>query len=144
MSVEPLAFLNELNPAQLIAVKENTVPLMINAGAGSGKTKVVSSKIAYLLKEGIKPESILALTFTQKAADEMLSRVSQLLGNIHDLQISTFHSFCNQFLVDNLLETNLNSNFKTIPDTAQLVFFARNINSFGLEYLQATNGLVLQ
>jgi DNA helicase-2/ATP-dependent DNA helicase PcrA len=97
---------------------------------------VIACKVAYLIKTGTKPENILALTFTQKAADEMKVRIRELVGDVTDLQISTFHSFCNQFLSDNLLETSLNSDFKTIPDIAQLVFFASNINKFQLEHLK--------
>ena len=125
-----------LNSQQLMAVRENDKPLLIIAGAGSGKTKVITTKIASLIQNGAKPENILALTFTQKAAEEMLARVSSIAGDIYDLQISTFHAFCNQFLRDNILETKLNSEFKVISETAQLVFFAKNINTFGLEHIE--------
>ena len=128
--------LADLNPQQLKAVQENDKPLLIIAGAGSGKTKVITTKVASLLQNGVKPENILALTFTQKAAEEMLTRVSAMAGDIYDLQISTFHAFCNQFLRDNILETKMNSDFKVISETAQLVFFAKNINSFGLEHIE--------
>lgn len=118
--------------------------MLIIAGAGSGKTRVIASKIAYLIKKGTKPENILAITFTQKAAVEMIVRTSDLIGEVYDLKISTFHSFCNEFLQENLLDTRLNSNFKTITETAQLVFFARNINTFGLEHIDfSENSTVL-
>ncbi len=138
MSDQNFAFLDLLNREQLISVKESGLPLLINAGAGSGKTRVIASKIAFLINSGVNPENILALTFTEKAADEMRIRVKELLGKTHELQISTFHAFCNQFISDNLLETSLNSNFKTISDIAQLVFFVRNFGKFNLEYLQGT------
>jgi DNA helicase-2/ATP-dependent DNA helicase PcrA len=134
-----LEFLKDLNSEQLQAVTTNNKPLMIIAGAGSGKTKVIASKIVLLLNEGLAAENILALTFTQKATEEMVNRVSGIMGNVNDLQIFTFHSFCNQFLLDNILETTLNANFGIINDIAQLVYFVKNINSFGLEYLKFTN-----
>src|SRR3989304_6307876 len=125
-----------LNPQQLKGVRENKKPLLIIAGAGSGKTKVITTKVINLIRSGVKSSSILALTFTKKAAEEMLNRVMAQVGEEYDLQISTFHSFCNQFLKDNILETKLNSEFKVISDTAQLVFFAKNMNTFGLEHIE--------
>jgi DNA helicase II / ATP-dependent DNA helicase PcrA len=116
-------------------VIENSSPLLIIAGASSGKTRVIASKIAYLIKKGTKPENIIAITFTQKAAEEMIIRTAEIVEEIYDLKISTFHSFCNEFLQEHLLDTRLDSNFKIIAETAQLVFYARNINTFGLEYI---------
>jgi DNA helicase-2/ATP-dependent DNA helicase PcrA len=127
---------NSLNFQQDAAVKEVDCPLLIIAGAGSGKTFTVASKIAYLIKEGVQSESILALTFNQKAAEELKERVTGLVGVSEDLNISTFHSFCNQVIQDNILSTKLNANFRIITDTAQLVYLTKNINSFGIEYLE--------
>jgi DNA helicase II / ATP-dependent DNA helicase PcrA len=129
-------FTENLDSQQLEAVKVNDKPLLIIAGAGAGKTRTISSKIAELIKSGVKSENILALTFTKKAAEEMLSRVVGLVGEVYDLKISTFHSFCNEFIHENLLDTRLNSDFRVITDTAQLVYFARNINTFGLEHIE--------
>ena len=125
-----------LNPQQVEAVKEIERPLLIIAGAGSGKTMTVASKIAYLIETGLNPESILALTFNQKAAEELKVRVTSLLNSSQDLYISTFHSFCKQVLQDNILSTKLNSNFKIITDTTQLVYLTKNINNFGIEHLE--------
>ena len=126
-----------LNSQQVEAVCEVERPLLIMAGAGSGKTLTVASKIVYLIDElGVAPESILALTFNQKAAEELKSRVLGMLDSSVDLCISTFHSFCNQVIQDNLLNTMLNSNFRIITDTAQLVYFVNNIDGFGLEFLE--------
>jgi DNA helicase-2/ATP-dependent DNA helicase PcrA len=72
--------LNSLNESQLKAVEYNKSAHMIVAGAGSGKTRVLTVKIAYLLNEGYEPESILALTFTNKAANEMKERVQKIVG----------------------------------------------------------------
>ncbi|HEY5122731.1 MAG TPA: UvrD-helicase domain-containing protein [Ignavibacteria bacterium] len=85
--------LSNLNPEQRKAVEEINGPCMIIAGAGSGKTRVLTYKIAFLIESGINPFKILALTFTNKAADEMKTRVSQLSSvNIEHLWIGTFHS----------------------------------------------------
>ena len=125
-----------LNSQQKEAVEEINLPLLIIAGAGSGKTLTVASKIVYLIKQGAKLENILALSFNQKAAEELKTRVLNMVGNAEDLSISTFHSFCNQVIQDNILNTKLNANFKVITDTAQLVYLTKNINSFGIEHLE--------
>lgn len=88
-----------LNPAQTEAVKQTKGPLLIMAGAGSGKTKVLTCRIANLLEQGIAPYNILAITFTNKAAAEMRERVDRMIGNkAKDVWLNTFHSFCAKFL----------------------------------------------
>ncbi|MGO5130682.1 DNA helicase PcrA [Mitsuokella jalaludinii] len=88
-----------LNPAQKKAVAHTDGPLLIMAGAGSGKTKVLTCKIANLLAQGVPPYSILAITFTNKAAAEMRERVDRMIGEkAKDVWLSTFHSFCARFL----------------------------------------------
>src|SRR5512137_1496475 len=129
-------FLDNLNSQQRQAVEEISQPLLIIAGAGSGKTLTVASKIAHLIKQGVKPENILALAYNQKAAEELKERVISMLNGSEELSISTFHSFCNQVIHDNLLNTKLNANFRVITETAQLVYFTKNINSFGIEFLE--------
>ena len=129
-------FLDSLNSQQREAVEEIKQPLLIIAGAGSGKTLTVASKIAYLIEQGAKPENILALAFNEKAAEELKNRVISLVKNAEDFSISTFHSFCNQLIQDNILNTKLNANFKVITETAQLVYLTKNINSFGIEHLE--------
>ena len=110
---------HRLNPAQLEAVTHINGPLLIMAGAGSGKTRVLTCRIAHLLQEGVAPWNILAITFTNKAAGEMRERVYDLVGNrAKDIWLSTFHSFCAKFLrheIDNL--AGYHSNF-TIYDAA--------------------------
>ena len=86
--------LHELNPAQREAVEYLDGPSLVIAGAGSGKTRVLTYKIAYLLSQGMAPWGILALTFTNKAADEMKQRIAQQVGGeqAQRLWMGTFHS----------------------------------------------------
>jgi len=93
------SFLKELNKQQLEAVKYIDGPLAVFAGAGSGKTRVITYKIAYLLSLGISIDNILAVTFTNKAANEMKERLEKLLGiSVKNLWIGTFHSICLKIL----------------------------------------------
>ena len=113
------SLLTGLNKEQQQAVQHTEGPLLILAGEGSGKTKVLTVRIAHLLAQGVNPYEILAITFTNKAAKEMKSRVEGLVGDVANrIWLSTFHSFCAKFLrfeLDNFL--GYNSNF-TIYDTS--------------------------
>lgn len=113
------SLLTGLNKEQQQAVQHTEGPLLILAGAGSGKTKVLTVRIAHLLAQGVNPYEIFAITFTNKAAKEMKSRVEGLVGDVANrIWLSTFHSFCAKFLrfeIDSFL--GYNSNF-TIYDTS--------------------------
>ena len=105
--------LDVLNDKQKEAVLKYDGPLLVLAGAGSGKTRVLTTKIAYLIKEkGVNPYNILAITFTNKAAKEMKDRTISLIGdNLRDLQISTFHSFGLRIVRDNCDRLGYDRNF---------------------------------
>jgi DNA helicase-2/ATP-dependent DNA helicase PcrA len=88
-------YLEELSPVQRQAVTHVDGPVMIIAGAGSGKTRVLTYRIAYLMSRGVPPFNILALTFTNKAAAEMRERITKFTGSSHHIPfIGTFHSYC--------------------------------------------------
>jgi len=92
-------FLASLNPVQREAVELGDGPVLIVAGAGSGKTRVLTYRIAYLILNGASPYSIIAITFTNKAAAEMKRRVASLIGPVaNNMWVSTFHSACVRIL----------------------------------------------
>jgi DNA helicase II / ATP-dependent DNA helicase PcrA len=113
--------LNGLNPEQKNAVKATDGPLLIMAGAGSGKTRVLTQRIAYLMVEkGVNPYNILAITFTNKAAREMRERISKLMGGAADqVWISTFHSMCVRILRRDIDRIGFNRNFTILDSTDQ-------------------------
>ena len=122
-------YLKNLNKAQKEAVMHTDGPLLIVAGAGSGKTKVLTAKIANLIKQKkAYPNQILSVTFTNKAASEMQKRVSKLLGStaIGLSWLGTFHSICAKLLRKHASAVNLNSNF-TIIDTDDQIRLVKNI-----------------
>ena len=92
-----------LNPAQRDAVVHYDVPSLIIAGAGSGKTRVLTSRIAYMIEQGVAPERILALTFTNKAAEQMRTRIAQMLpdNRARRIRMGTFHSVFSRILREN-------------------------------------------
>src|SRR5437868_4851761 len=110
--------LDELNKQQLEAVTHRDGPLLIVAGAGTGKTTVITRRIAYLMQQKlVQPQEILALTFTEKAAGEMLERVETLLPlGGYDLWISTFHSFCERILQQHALDIGIPNDFKLLDE----------------------------
>jgi len=118
--------LDGLNPSQVEAVKHFTGPLLILAGAGAGKTRVITHRIAYLIEGlGVMPYEILALTFTNKAAGEMRDRAERLIGdNARKVTLATFHSFCNHLLrreIRSLKEYSENFSIYDDADTRRCV-----------------------
>ena len=113
--------LDGLNPAQRDAVTHDGGPLLVVAGAGSGKTRVLTRRIAWLIEQGVSPFEILAITFTNKAADEMKNRVGALVGPVASkMWVSTFHSACVRILRREAKVLDFPSNF-TIYDQADAV-----------------------
>jgi len=100
-----------LSPSQHKAVTDTGVQLIL-AGPGSGKTRVITEKILHLISQGVKPDNILALTFSDKAAHEMLERLENQI-NTSDLTISTFHAF--SVLQDNVLDSGLFFSHRQMP-----------------------------
>lgn len=119
--------LSSLNDQQKAAVEFNAGPHMIVAGAGSGKTRVLTQKIAYLIEDGFEPSSILALTFTNKAAKEMKERIKKLIGKKADeLWMGTFHSIFARILRTEAAKLNYKANF-SIYDREDSVALVSNI-----------------
>ena len=128
--------LKGLNPEQKKAVAHVGRPLLIVAGAGTGKTTVVTRRIAWLINEKKVPaDQILALTFTDKAAGEMEERVEALLPlGYFDMWISTFHSFGERILKEHALDIGLPTNFKLLSETEQWLLIRENLDEFELDY----------
>ena len=128
--------LADLNHEQREAVTTTEGPLLIIAGAGTGKTTVIARRIAYIIEKKLaKPSEILALTFTDKAAGEMEERVDQLVPyGFIDTWISTFHAFGDRALRENALEIGLSPDFRVFSRPQQVLFFQQNLFRFDLEY----------
>ena len=128
--------MEKLNKEQLQAVTHKDGPLLIVAGAGTGKTTVITQRIAYIIEQGwAKSDEILALTFTEKAAGEMEERVDRLLPMGYlDLWISTFHSFGERMLKEHGLEIGLPADFKLLNEFEQWSLVRKNLDKFDLDY----------
>lgn len=128
--------MSDLNSAQQRAIEHTSGPLIIVAGAGTGKTTVITQKIAYLIDQKLATsEQILALTFTEKAAHEMVERVDKLLSiGYADLQISTFHAFCQRLLEQYGLDIGLPNRFKVLTETEAWLLVRQNLKRFNLDY----------
>ena len=118
--------LNKLNDKQQEAVRCIDGPLLIIAGAGSGKTSTMTHRIAYMIEQGISPYKILAVTFTNKAANEMRERIEGLCGEIHGMWVMTFHAMCLRMLRKHAGVIGYDKNF-VIYDTADQKTLVRNI-----------------
>ncbi len=125
-----------VNPEQKQAIEHGDGPLLIVAGAGTGKTTVITQRIAWLMLERKVPtDGVLALTFTDKAATEMEERVDRLLpyGYVN-LWISTFHAYCERILRDHALDIGIANDFKLLNQTEQWLMIRRNFDRFELDY----------
>ena len=135
--------LGTLNPPQKLAVTSHCGPLMILAGAGTGKTRVISYRVAHMIFEGIDPSSIVALTFTNKAAKEMSERIRELVGSrSKNLSVGTFHSFCLRQLRLYPQKIGLNSGFSLAGSGDQLDIVRRVLEELGYTKLYRAEDLL--
>ena len=127
--------LNDLNEAQRAAVEYINGPSLVIAGAGSGKTRVLTYKIAYLLSQGMKPWSIMALTFTNKAAREMKERIGKLVGNdlAQHLYMGTFHSIFSRILRAEAEHIGFNNNFTIYDESDSRSLIKAIVKEMGLD-----------
>jgi DNA helicase-2/ATP-dependent DNA helicase PcrA len=135
---EPVAEEKKLNLEQKEAVEYGEGPLLIIAGAGTGKTTVITERIKYLVSSGkAKTSEILALTFTDKAAREMEERVDMAMPyGYTDMWISTFHSFCDRILRQEALQIGLNPGYKLMNEAEMTQFLINNLFKFDLDYFR--------
>lgn len=133
--------LENLNKEQVEAVKTTKGPLLILAGAGSGKTKVLTTRIAYMIQNGVRPRNILAVTFTNKAAKEMKERIGKIIGEdtVKYMWVGTFHGICGRILRENIDKyntvtgKNLDKNFTIYDDSDTNQIITRAIKKLNLD-----------
>jgi len=124
--------LDKLNKEQISAVTHENGPLLVMAGAGSGKTKVLTTRIAYLIQQGVRDYHILAITFTNKAANEMRDRVHNLIGDVSSF-IGTFHSFGLRIIRENHDLFNYPNNFTIIDSDDSLSVIKKLLKEMNLD-----------
>ena len=130
-----------LNKEQKQAVIHTGSPLLVAAGPGSGKTTVIVERIKHLLQNGIQPQEILCLTFTERAANVMKERLESVT-DVSEMQISTYHSFCHDVLRDNVLDSGIGMSSGVITRASLLVWALENYDSFGFEHIEHGNNPV--
>src|SRR6266704_70259 len=130
-----MQFLDTLNPEQREDVLRINGPLLILAGAGSGKTRVITSRIAYLVGDGhARPDEVLAVTFTNKAAEEMRARVEALLGSeVSGMWVSTFHALCARLLRREAPAIGLSRDFVIYDSSDQLAVVKQAMKAIGVD-----------
>ncbi len=133
--------LNDLTPPQQQAVEHIEGPLLVLAGPGSGKTRVITRRIASLIENGVRPHQILAITFTNKAANEMASRVEDLIPD-RRVWISTFHRFCARLLRSRADLVGLQSNFSILDSTDQQTLMRQILNDLDFDTVQYAPGKI--
>lgn len=126
--------LNDLNPQQREAASTLEGPVLVLAGAGSGKTKMLTYRVANLIEHGVKPWHIMAITFTNKAAREMRERVVKLVGEDgNDVWVSTFHAACSKILRRDIEKLGYNRNFVIYDDADQKSALRRILTELNLD-----------
>lgn len=133
--INSLSFLKSLTPIQRVAVTYHGGPLLILAGPGSGKTEVISCRAAYLIRSGmVKPENLLATTFTERAALKLKDRIQKKLPeiNVEAMQVSTIHSFCYKLLNDFRAVSPFPQGFHVLDEAGQLLFIYSRRKELGL------------
>ena len=132
----PEEILSQLNPEQRSAAARHTGPVLVLAGAGTGKTRVITFRIASMLASGIAPESILGLTFTNKAAREMRERLAQLAGEevAKRVTLGTFHSFCIRILRKHIARLGFQTGFTVADESDQQGIFKQALGECGCAY----------
>lgn len=135
-------YLSDLNPEQLAAVCHDSGPVLVLAGAGSGKTRILTYRIAYLIREaGVRPENILAITFTNKAAREMRSRVERVLPfEAYDLWVMTFHAACLRILRREIHHLGRDSAFVVYDEDDRRALIRECLKETGLDEKRYTPG----
>jgi len=129
-----MELLHHLNPAQHEAVTHQDGPLLIIAGAGSGKTRVLTTRIAWLISQRVEPENVLAITFTNKAAREMKSRIQTLVGdNARNIWVSTFHSMGNRILRRHIGRLGYETNFAIYDSDDSARLHKENVKELGMD-----------
>lgn len=125
---------SKLNKNQQEGVNHKGTPLLIIAGAGTGKTTVITNRIAKFIEDGVSPDEILALTFTEKAATEMSERVDELVPyGYANVDISTFHSFGDKIIRENALTLGLDPEFKVLTSAETVIFLKENLFKLSLD-----------
>ncbi|MDO5568866.1 MAG: UvrD-helicase domain-containing protein, partial [bacterium] len=126
--------LDYLNENQIKAIKHKDGPMLVLAGAGSGKTSVLTKRVAYLIESGVNPYNILAITFTNKAALEMKERILSILGNTaRQIQISTFHSLGLKIIKENIEYLIYDKNFVILDSDDTLTLLKKIIKNMNLD-----------
>ena len=125
----------KFDPDQLLAIEHTGSPLLVTAGPGSGKTRVITERIKFLMKTGLKPSEILCLTFSEKAANVIKERIQEDKDikekiDISEMEISTYHSFCRRLLLDNTIHTGFGMKGGVIDRPMFLVWGVQNIDKF--------------
>jgi DNA helicase-2/ATP-dependent DNA helicase PcrA len=130
-------YLDALNESQREAARHTEGPLLVFAGPGTGKTRMVVHKIAHLIGDrDYRPEEVLAMTFSESAAEEMKERVEELLPGTSRVRVTTFHSFCNELIRDHSLDLGINMTSGVITDEHQKSFLVENLDRADFESLE--------